>query len=104
LGNSVEGIPIIVRPFFADIDSLGLDEGRRILDLNGFSGVKDLSPLCRLKQLTSLDISGMTSVMDISALNGLVELRRLKLAGCTGISDIGPLSMLRNLTELDLSA
>ncbi len=102
-GYPTEEMPMVVRPFFTNIAPLIKDERVIMLDLQGFSGVTDLSALRRLRQLTSLDLSGMTTLADIEPVGGLVDLRRLDLAQCIGVSDISPIAGLRNLRELDLS-
>lgn len=74
-----------------------VDEQWRVASRNF---IEDLTPLCRLTQLSRLEVS-FNRIVDIGPLAGLVNLVWL----CTGwnhIVDLGPLAGLTSLVDLDL--
>jgi hypothetical protein len=88
---------------FPDIQFLGeLGPDLTYVDLGRASGLKDISPLGKLKALESLDLSLCFALTDISMLAESASLRRLELRGC-GVSDLLALSENPGLTYLGLA-
>lgn len=74
----------------------------RELDLSGCTGLSDLEPLARLRQLERLRL-GYTRVRDLRPLAGLERLTTLELAG-TPVADLSPLYELAKLSKLGVEA
>ena len=72
----------------------------RVLVINSYEDVRDISPVGRLTGLVDLQL-GETSVTDLSPLAELVSLRRIA-ASDTPIYNVEPLAQLTNLVKLEL--
>ena len=82
---------------FSPLEKLtALDE----LNLEGMSGLRNVSALARLTNLEELDLAS-TGVSDVSALARLTHLERLYLTD-TAVSDVSSLASLTNLETLYL--
>lgn len=87
---------------FASLRQAVVNTPEAELDLNGCTGVSDLSALKGLSSLQMLYLSGCTGISDLSPLQGLAALQSLDLMSCTGISDLSPLQELTALSSLDI--
>ena len=93
-----------------EIDSLGgLENMAKLLrlQLDGLSGVTDLSPLSGLTRLTYLSLNDLTSLSDLSPLSGLTMLQELYLNSASqsylgSVTDLSPLGSLTELRVLTL--
>jgi Leucine-rich repeat (LRR) protein len=91
---------ILQNPAITDLSSLPALPNLNQIMLDG--PIKDLSPLHRLPQLSSLGLD-CTGISDLSQISSFSNLQELSL-GDNGIVDISPLSSLKCLTFLSLSA
>ena len=67
------------------------------------NAISDFSPLEKLTALDELNLEGMSGLRDVSALVGLTNLEGLGLDD-TGVSDVSALASLTNLETLDLES
>ena len=66
------------------------------------NAISDFSPLEKLTNLARLDLEGISGLRDVSALANLTNLRELSLWG-TDVSDVSALANLTNLVSLELN-
>ncbi len=84
-------------------DIKGLEHCTNLIHLDCYSDdIKDITPLSKLRNLTTLNLFYNKIISDITPLANLTSLIELRL-GSNNISDISPLSNLTNLQELYLS-
>jgi internalin A len=69
---------------------------------NTLPQIRDISPLSKLKRLTTLDLSKNHQISDLRPLSGLTNLTTLTIAE-TKVANLQPLSNLTALTSLTLS-
>lgn len=101
--SDLQGLTALSAPEanITDIEGIQCLSALRFLDLS-WNGIRDISPLSGLTELTDLDLHMNESLSDISPLSALTGLTYLQI-GIINTDDISPLSNLTALTFLDLT-